>query len=239
MRAVEPALALPETWDARARLRDTITAPVGDILAERPRIVTQSSDATRVSFRVESQSGSVYLVFATQRGTGFPLAGSGTFIIKRSLTDGAFLQAKIFIQDDPGCYIRLFPDDDRTVMDIFLFGEPLQTNVIIPVAFPRLLLLPAARIMEMTRDAVDWSLVLAPTQGPEDRRVFQVVSAVRRRLKVLRDMDDGAMDRDGRMVYIATGAPAERAVSTARDSRSGWLMGSMPPSPGVTPTSWR
>ena len=208
MRAVAPAPSLPETWEARTRLRETIFDPVGDILLHRPQIISQSSDQTRVAFRVDSQEGSVYLVFAAERGAAFPLAGAGTFIIKRSLTDGGFQQAKIFLQDDPGCYIRLFPDSDRTVMDIFLFGEPLQSSVIIPIAFPRLLTLSAARIMEMSNGSVDWSLVLAPSPGPEDQRVSHVAAAIRIRLKRLRDMDDGAMDKEGRMVYIATGMPA-------------------------------
>ncbi len=208
MRAATPAPALPETWEARTRLRETIFAPVGDILSARPMIVTQTSDAARVSFRVDSQSGSVYLVFAAQRRGGFPLDGSGTFIIKRSLTGGGFVQAKIFFQDDPGCYIRLFPSDDRTLLDIFLFGEAVQSNVIVPVAFSRLLTLPVARIMEMSSGAVDWSLLLAPSPGEEDQRVSRVASAIRERLKGLRDMDDGAMDQAGGMVHIASGMPA-------------------------------
>jgi hypothetical protein len=208
MRVQAPTPSLPETWEARTRLRETIFAPVGDILAARPMIVTQSSDAARVSFRVDSQSGSVYLVFAAQHRGGFPLDGSGTFIIKRSLTGGGFVQAKIFFQDDPGCYIRLFPRDDRTLLDIFLFGEPLQGNVVIPVSFSRLLTLPVARILEMSSGAVDWSLLLAPSPGTGDQRVARVASAIRARLKGLRDMDDGAMDQAGRMVYIASGLPA-------------------------------
>jgi hypothetical protein len=208
MRAVTAVPFLPDTGEARMRLRDTIFAPVGDILAARPQIITQSFDAARVSFRVDSQSGSVYLVFAAQRDGRFPLAGSGTFIIKRSLTDGGFVQAKIFLQDDPGCYIRLFPSDDRTLMDIFLFGEPVQSNVMIPAAFPRLLTMPVARIMEMASGAVDWSLLIAPRASAEDLRVSRVAAAIRARLSGLRDMDDGAMDREGRMVYIASGAPA-------------------------------
>ena len=44
-----------------------------------------------------------------QNPRGFPLDGAGTFIIKRSLKDGSFLQAKVFVQNDPGSFLRLFP----------------------------------------------------------------------------------------------------------------------------------
>jgi hypothetical protein len=208
LRANPAAATLPENWEARTFMRDTIFASVGDAARHARVIVNQFGGAPRVSFQASAQSGALYLVFANEHGRGFPVAGAGTFIIKRSLKDGSILQAKVFVQDDPGCYLRLFPEDDRTVLDVFLSGEPYLTHVVLPMAFDRLLTSPVGRIMDLTGSSVDWSLLLAPARGPGDDRLVQTVRAIRARLKTLRDMDDGAMDRDGRMVYIATGAPA-------------------------------
>lgn len=208
MRAPVTVPALPENWEARTLMRDTIFASVGDAARHAQVIVNQSSGAGQVSFRADSQSGALYLVFANQTGRNFPVAGAGTFIIKRSLTDGSFLHAKVFVQNDPGCYLRLFPQNDRTVMDVFLSGEPFLSQVVLPVAFERLLTAPLARIMDLTGNSIDWSVLLAPTPGPGDIRLAHVANAVRARLKGLRDMDDGAMDDGGRMVSIASGAPA-------------------------------
>ena len=149
------------------------------------------------------------MVFANRQGRSYPLAGTGTFIIKRSLKDGSFLHAKVFLQNDPDCYLRLFPRDDRTVMDIVLFGVPFQSEVALPVSFERLLTAPLSRIMDLSSGSVDWPLVLSPGQGQEDTRLSQVVNEIRGRLKGLRDMDDGAMDAAGRLVAIATGLPAQ------------------------------
>ena len=134
--------------------------------------------------------------------------GAGTFIIKRSLKDGSFLQAKVFVQDGPGTYLRLFPQGDRTLMDVYLFGEPFQTRIALPVSFDHLLTAPLSSVIEWSAAVVDWPLVLAPAPGPGDRRLEEIVQALTSRLHGLRDMDDGAMDGAGRMVYIATGAPA-------------------------------
>jgi hypothetical protein len=207
IRASGSAPSLPENWEARSLLRDTIFAPVGDA-ARRARVIVNQTGGGQVSFQADAQSGSLYLVFANREGRSFPVAGAGTFIIKRSLKDGRFLQAKVFVQNDPGCFLRLFPRSDRTVMDVFLSGELFLSQVVLPVAFERLLTAPLARIMDLTGNSIDWPLLLAPSPGPGDIRLAQVARAARARLKGLRDMDDGAMDSAGRMVYIASGVPA-------------------------------
>jgi hypothetical protein len=205
--AAAGAPPVPENAEARTMLRDTIFAPIGDAAARAPLVVEQS-DGEKVSYHGEKQADALYLVFANRQGRSYPLAGTGTFIIKRSLRDGSFLHVKVFLQNDPGCYLRLFPRDDRTVMDIVLFGTPFQSDVALPVPFERVLTAPLARIMDLGSGMVDWSLVLAPAQGQEDVRLSQVVAAIRARLKGLRDRDDGAMDASGRLVAIASGLPA-------------------------------
>ncbi|HUI72317.1 MAG TPA: hypothetical protein VL354_17480 [Spirochaetia bacterium] len=200
--------SVPENWEARTRLRETIFAPASEAAAARARIVPQAEEGDDVSFRAEVHDGAVYLVFANRNGNAFPLVHAGTYIIKRSLRDGSFLQAKIFIQDDPGCYLRLTPSDDRTAMDIVLYNESYQTHVILPVQFGDLLTSSFSRVVALSKSSVNWSLVVSPSQGPGDGRVEQVVHTLRERLGTLRDMDDGAMDASGRLVFIATGKPA-------------------------------
>ncbi len=199
---------VPENWEARTLLRDVIFASARDAAASPRRIVPQVEAGDDVSFTAQVQDDAVYLVFANRKGNSFPLADAGTFIIKRSLRDGKFLQAKIFIQNDPGCFLRLFPEGDRTAMDIVLFNESFQTHVILPSPFQDLLTSSFARIVDLCRPAVDWSLVMAPSQGPGDERLERMVSALRSQLGKLRDMDDGAMDASGRLVFIASGKPA-------------------------------
>ncbi len=198
----------PENWEARSRLSDTIFAPIRGAAGAARQIIIQSSGAARVLFRPETQSGALYLVFSNQNDKDFPLDGAGTFIIKRSLADGSFLQAKVFVQDGPGTYVRLFPEGERTFMDVYLFGEPFQTHIALPVTFNRLLVSPLSSIVEWSSAAVNWPLVLAPAQGPGDQRIEAMVRALKPRLSGLRDMDDGAMDGAGRMVHIATGIAA-------------------------------
>ncbi len=198
----------PENWEARSRMSETIFAPLHDAASAGRRVLTQSAGAARVQFQLDEQSGALYFVFANQAGAAYPVDGAGTFIIKRSLRDGSFLQVKIFVQDGPGTYLRIFPQGERTLMDVYLFGEPFQTGIALPVSFDRLLTAPLSSIMEWSASVVSWPLVLAPAQGPADRRIEQIVHTLMARLPGLRDVDDGAMDGAGRMVYIASGTPA-------------------------------
>ncbi len=203
--AVRP---LPENWEARAALKGVIFSSVRDAAAAPRRILHQTEEPGDVRFQADVQDGAVFLVFTNRSNRGFPLASAGTFIIKRSLKDGSFLHAKVFVQNDPGSFLRLYPRGDRTVMDIVLYDVEYQTQVVLPVRFEELLSSPFSRIMDVSDTSVDWSLVLSPEQSAGDIRVADVVSALRPRLARLRDMDDGAMDSSGRFVYIATGNPA-------------------------------
>jgi hypothetical protein len=203
-----PVVAPPENWEARERLRDVIFATIHDSAARAAATLAQGTGAATVSFRHDVQDGALFLIFSNPVGSGYPLDGPGTYIIKRSLADGSFVQAKIFTQHDPGCYVRLFPDGERTRMDVVLFGQPFQTGVAVPARFDRLLTASFATLMDLSARSVDWDFILPPAHGPGDERLAGMVRKLRARLPGLRDMDDGAMDAGGRMVAIATGAPA-------------------------------
>ncbi len=204
-----PAVVIPsENWEARQLLTDTIAAPVREAAAAPARLVRQESGAARVQFRTSVQGGSVYLVFANPAHGRYPLDSAGSFIIKRSLFDGSFTQVKVFVQDGPGTYIRIFPDGERTLLDAWLFGQPFQTGIVIPIPFDRVLTAPLSSIIEWSSRAVDWPLMLSPSPGAADERLQAMVRTLESRLPALRDMDDGAMDSSGRLVTIATGLSA-------------------------------
>ncbi|MGA2639727.1 MAG: hypothetical protein ABSG21_02345 [Spirochaetia bacterium] len=200
--------APPENVEARSRMADVIFAPIREAASAGRQVISQMEGAAKVQFQPDEQSGALYFVFANQSGVEYPVDGAGAFIIKRSLKNGSFLQAKIFVQDGPGTFLRLFPQGDRTLMDVYLFGEPFQMRIALPVSFDHLLTAPLSSIMGWSAEVVNWPLVLAPAPGPGDRRLEEIVRVLTSRLPALRDMNDGAMDGAGRMVYIASGAAA-------------------------------
>jgi hypothetical protein len=208
------SLAVPENAEARMALKEAIFGSVRAAAAEPRRVIEQLGSRSKVAFEADVQEGALYLVFANQAGAGFPIAGPGTFIIKRSLKDGSLLQAKVFLQPDPGCFLRISPlaGGARTSMSLYLFGELFQRDIVVPARFEGLLTAPVSRLMQLTSGAVDWPLALPQARTAADERVARVVAALRARLARLRDVEDGAMDRDGKFVLIADGSP-QRAAS--------------------------
>ena len=202
-----PRVTIPDTAAARQLLAEVIFAPIATAARAAPRTVTQPSDGRPVLFRTESSNGSLYQTFTRGDLGAARLDSAGTFIIKRRRADGAFVQAKFFLQDDPGCFARITPQGDRTALEITLFGRIFQRGVILPARFETLLTAPLERIMRLAGPAVEWDLLQPAERTGADAEVERTAAAIRRALPRLGYRDDGAMDAAGRMVFIRDGTP--------------------------------
>jgi hypothetical protein len=204
--AASPRVTIPDTAEARLALREVIFAPIGTAARAAARTVTQPTDGLAVRFQTERANGSLYQTFTrADRGT-VRLDSAGTFIIKRDASDGSFVQAKLFLQDDPGCYARLTPQADRTALEIVLFGRTFQRGVVLAARFDTLLTAPLERIMRLAGTSVDWNLLQPAPPTREDEAVERVAAVIRAALPRLGDAEDGAMDASGGMVFIRDGS---------------------------------
>ena len=135
----------------------------------------------------------------------YPQYAQGTWIIKRSQSTGDFTQAKIFLRSDPGTFARIYPFGDRSRMDIVAYSGVLYREVILPLSFEDSLRSPLSRIMRLTSDVVDWSLFSPdPALHTETRNL---AASIRKWLPGLRYAEDGAIEADGKPVYIASLLP--------------------------------
>lgn len=196
-----PLESIPENDDLRIRwLDDLIQAPRDRALAFRPR----KDDNPSGRWRVESIRGTraFYIALVPDREV---LYGQGAWIIKRDLSNGQFVQAKVFLRNDPNTFLRLYPFGERSKLDLVIYRGVVRHDVILPVPFRKLLVSPLSDIVAWTRDSVDWEL-LSPVPGLYGN-LRDLVRAVRERLGGLRYGDDGALDEAGRPVLIAGGSP--------------------------------
>ncbi|MDC7125241.1 MAG: hypothetical protein PQJ46_06730 [Spirochaetales bacterium] len=184
-----------------------ITAPTGDVLSMHERIIDQYTDGKRVRFEVQKQDGFFYLLFLNEVDGDFPVCGEGSYIIKRNLTDGKFVQVKVFLKDNPGCYVRLFPMDERAVMEIYLYGKKVYSKINLPFSFADILIEPFSEIINSTINIVNWDLVLGNVKQSLFAGKKDMLQQIRYYLPDLKDADDGAIDFDGSYVYIETLAP--------------------------------
>lgn len=193
-----------ENNETRRMLRELITAPASDVLDARDRVIKQLTDGARVSFKIKEQNDSFYLLFINERGSLFPLYSRGTYIIKRSLETGKFIQIKIFLNNKKECYTRIYPNDDRAVMEVVLYGKTIYKNINLPFSFADALTGPFSDVVEATDGIVNWSLILPDLEYSVYQDKQALASEVRSLLPLIKDVDDGAMDADGSWVYIET-----------------------------------
>jgi hypothetical protein len=196
--------AFPESAKLRAGLYARWLAGSRDeVLAGKPFVLTNEYGDFRFS---STRSGDAfYVILAAAKGRDFPLYSQGTWIVKRSVSDGSFIQAKVFLRSDPGCFIRVYPDGQRSRMDLVLYGAVLNKEVSLPVGFDEILASPLSDIVGWSRDSVEWSLF---SPRPEDYEgLASFAGAIRKRLPSLRYADDGGLDAEGRPVLIASGQP--------------------------------
>ena len=207
----DTSLALfPDSADLRARYWDGFLAAPRDVALSRAPATLRGRDGF---FRFSSVRGrdSFYLIVAAVKsGLRFPrgrepIYAQGSWIIKRSLADGRFLQAKVFLKSDPGVFLRIYPDGDRSRLDLVLYGGVIDREVPIPVPFERVCVSRMADIVDWTRDLVDWRL-FSPRPGLY-ANVASMVAAIRERLGGLNYAADGALDAQGQAVQIRDGSP--------------------------------
>ncbi len=215
--SVDPDLTktwVQENHEVRLSLKNLIFSSNTQMPGVDLTILPKTSSRS-VRVRSTIQEGALYLLFLNEAGNqysgindsgiNFPIAGEGNYIIKRNIDDGRFVQVKIFYRNHPGCFLRIFPEGDRSSMDIYLFDIPVYKNIALPLDFRTLLTEPFERILRLSKHSVDWDLLLYRGQAEADRQQELLVKAIRASLPGLGDAEDGAMDADGKFVLISTG----------------------------------
>jgi len=212
--------AFPENDETRRLLSDAISSPAFPAVETQFKFNRQLSDGRMVQFEVRKTVRDWYLIFRNQRGDepweNYPIWGRGSWVIKKDLLTGSFVQAKIFLQDDENSFVRLFPTNDgRSRLDVHLYGKQLGENVIIPVSFEELMLTPFARIAALTNHSVNWEILFPDSDAYGYRKVKALVSSLAIYDDSIVEIRDAAVDGAGLNVFIESGKPIRIGEKTA------------------------
>jgi hypothetical protein len=220
-----PLEDMPDGSDLRARYwEDYFSAP--------PRSVSRAASIQRGSggaFRFSFVDGTDFfyqivtpLPVGADSKTEIPLYAQGTWILKRAKKGGAPVQVKIFLRSDPGCFARIYPDGDRSRLDLVVYGGVLAREAALPCSFDRAFAAPLSDIVRWSGSVVDWD-ILSPR--PADYAGARALArAIRERLPSLRYAEDGALDAEGRAVRIATGAPQQGPAGLNCSGFAKWIV---------------
>lgn len=215
---------MAENHEIRKRVWETLVmAPREAVLAKSASVERNAWGSWSVS--VDRTKDSFYIIIAPGSGEKVPIYSQGSWIIKRSGTDGSFKQAKIFLKSDPGTFARIYPAGTRSRIDVIAYGGVLYREVAIPLPFEEVLRSPFSRIRQLTDDVIDWNLF---TPDPAlYRDLVSLAAAVRDNLPGLAYADDGAIDADGRTVFISTMADQTAPAGLNCSGFVKWLVDGM------------
>lgn len=198
------APVFPENHHVRRQLEDTIFAANHELTTMREQVIEQELYEPRVLFRIERTDAHYYFLFTNEYDYKFPLFSRGSYIIKRDRNTGEFIQVKIFFQTNPGCFVRIFPYEERSRMNVFYLNRPVYQHITLPFSFRQILFSSFSQIIDVTRNRIEWDIMWPPETPHEYHDIITMVEKIRENLPSLPDAEDGAMNKDGEFVFIAT-----------------------------------
>ena len=195
-------IEIPENHEVRLEYKDLIFGPTFEIDRFPDTYAVQKYETHNVLVLSQVDADSTYLLFINEKKFSYSVISPGTYIIKRDHKSGDFIQAKVFLKNREDTFMRIFPDGTKAKMDVYLLGYKVYEAVPVPIDFYDTLLQPAGKLIELTQHLIDWDLILHKGDQFMYRDIEYMISAIRGELPYLRDAEDGAMNADGRLVYI-------------------------------------
>jgi hypothetical protein len=144
---------------------------------------------------------------ANRIGTGqFPGWIQGSWMLTRRKDTGAGTQIKIFLRSDQQTFIQFRPfNADKCFMDAIVYGGYIAYSIPVAVAFERLYTMPLNDILRLVENKFPVRYFQPDISSYRENRVF--ITQVRSRISNLRFVDDGAINENGRFVFIETLQP--------------------------------
>ena len=132
------AKGFPDNADLRGKLFAYVIGASRDVALAFGEKQLQSA-AGQVTVRVEKRSSDFIVEFVNAGADG---AGRGSCFIQRSMGKGNYiLQARILLEDDPSCYLSLYPSGSGTRGDVVMYGAVVKKGLFFSDMLYRILLL--------------------------------------------------------------------------------------------------
>jgi hypothetical protein len=150
--------SFPDNSDIRAKFSTRlITAPKEQVWDFGSKV--QASKAGQVLVKSVKRSDDFLVQFVNGSDGKFADCSLGSYVIERNCKTGYILQAKVFLEDDPSCYARLYPQGEGTKLDIVMYGALVKKGLYVSGLIYHVLQVPFSDIVDQTDRAFDWSTV--------------------------------------------------------------------------------
>ncbi|MDR3333700.1 MAG: hypothetical protein LBT13_02275 [Treponema sp.] len=198
-----PTRKIADDSSLRISLKDAwFTEAPAKVLAQKAFIHTLSNGG-QIQVRTEAGKDEFMIILARERNGSYPGWAQGSWILTRRQDDGSTNRIRLFLRSDPYTYIQFRPfAGDRCVMDVVLYDAYIIYSMPLPIPFERLLVIPVEEVLNMAGSKFPRRYFDPDPEMYRDLRTF--MGLVRARLPELTFRDDGAIDDEGRYVYINT-----------------------------------
>lgn len=198
-----PTRQIEDDSSLRIRVKDSwLTETPGRVLNNRSFIHTLPG-GSRIQVRSEGRGDEFMVILARELNGAFPGWAQGSWVLTRRSSDGALSRIRVFLRSDPYTYVQFRPfSADKCLLDVVLYEGYVVRSLPLPLSMERVLAVPVEEALALAGDKFPRRYFDADITMYRDIRSF--VSSVRRRLPELTFRDDGAIDENGRYVFINT-----------------------------------
>jgi hypothetical protein len=222
---------IPDDSSLRRSLVDTWFTEMPGRVLNRTAVIHSLPGVGRIEVRTEQGRDEFMVVLARElrdapeSAGAFPGWAQGSWVLTRRKDDGSPVRIRIFPRSDPYTYIQFRPlSADRCLMDVVLYDAYAVRSLQIPLAFERLYVIPIEEAFSAATVFPRRYFDPSPDLYRE-KRAF--IAALRGRLPELSFRDDGAIDREGRYVFINDESAQEGAGGLNCSGFAKWVVDGM------------
>jgi len=221
----------------RGRVKETwLLESPGKVLA-RPRALFNLDGGERVELRTEAGQDEFMVIFARELTAGgsangnggarsdtFPGWAQGSWILTRR-NSGEVSRIRVFLRSDYHTYVQFRPlagSADKCLMDAVVYDAYIVRSLPVAVSMERLFTMPLNEALNLAGDKFPRKYFEPNLDDYRAQR--SLIAKVRERLPEVDFADDGAIDQNGRYVYINTGLEQEGQPGLNCSGFAKWLI---------------
>ena len=218
----------------RMALRDTWFTEAPERVLGRPYFYYRLPNADRIQVRAEAGRDEFMVILARELDGAYPGWAQGSWVLTRRRDTGEVSRIRVFPRSDPQAYVQFRPlDKDRSVMDVVLYDAYVVRSLPLPYSIERLMVVPLEEVFSIAGNKFP-RRYFDPNPA-EYRDMRAMINKIQEVLPLLSYRDDGAIDENGRYVFIETLEPQSEELGLNCSGFTKWVIdGILRPYTGTT-----
>jgi hypothetical protein len=221
-----PIASIEDDSTLRLSIKDSwLTENPAKVITNKSFTYTLPGDGP-VQVRSGRRGNELTVVLARERNGEYTGWAQGSWVYTRNYATGAPERIRIFLRSDPWIYVQFRPQGkDKSFMDVVLYEAYVVRGLSVDIPMNTLLTIPLQEALAALGDRFPRRYFEPDPRMYRDIRTL--VTRVRTALRGLNYEDDGALDENGRYVFIETLGPQKDRQGLNCSGFTKWLVDGM------------